>query len=311
MPQIDTAGLEIVDDAAPGAAASAEVAEPEEVETSGNAGDAVEASADAPAAAEAAGGADDGEVVISLGDEPTEPAEEEDNTRAPEWIRELRKANREKDRALRAKDEEIARLKGQTAQPAAVTVGEKPKLADCDYDEEKFAEALDAWHERKAQADAEARKVKEAHEAEQRAWAARLESYAKAKATLKVADFEDAEDVVRSATSVTQQGLLLKQKDAANLIYVLGKRPDKLKELAAVTDPIDFTIKATELALQVKVTPKNSAPPPERKLAGGVGKPPSVEARLDELRAEAARTGNTDKLMAYKRQLKAKQAQAA
>ena len=40
-----------------------------------------------------------GGLVITLGDE--DPQQEEEQARAPEWVRELRKANREKDKRIR------------------------------------------------------------------------------------------------------------------------------------------------------------------------------------------------------------------
>lgn len=296
MPTIDTSGVDIVDEEAI-AAGSSDV---DLIADDGEPGEVV---------AEADQIEDEPELVITLGDDP--PPVDDDPAKAPDWIRELRKSNREKDRALRAKDEEIARLKGSAQAAAPVVVGEKPKLSEFDFDEDKFSEAMDAWHDRKAAAAAEENKRKAAQEADQKAWQGRLEAYAKAKTTLKVGDFEDAEDAVKAVTSVTQQGLLLKQKSAAQLIYALGKNPAKLKELSAISDPIDFTIAATELALQVKVTPKTTAPPPEKPLRSGFAGASSVDSQLEKLREQAQKTGDMSKLMAYKRQLRDKEAKAA
>lgn len=302
MPTVDTSGIDVVEDESIGAALVADVDLPDDAPDGE-----IKAAADGDGALP--GDGEPEEIVITLGDEP--PQVEDDPAKAPDWIRELRKSNREKDRALRAKDEEIARLKGSTQAPAPVVVGEKPKLSDFDFDEDKFGEAMDAWHDRKAAAAAEESKRKAEQEADQKAWQTRLEAYAKAKTTLKVGDFEEAEDVVKAATSVTQQGLLLKQKSPAQLIYALGKNPAKLKELSAITDPVDFTIAATEIAMQVKVTPKTSAPPPEKPLRSGFAGASSVDDHLDKLREQARKTGDMTDVMAYKRQLRAKEAQAA
>lgn len=296
MPTIDTSGVDIVDEEA----IAAESSDVDLIADDGGPGEVV---------AEDDQIEDEPELVITLGDDP--PPVDDDPAKAPDWIRELRKSNREKDRALRAKDEEIARLKGSVQAAAPVVVGEKPKLSEFDFDEEKFSEAMDAWHDRKAAVAAEENKRKAAQEADQKAWQGRLEAYAKAKTTLKVGDFEDAEDAVKAVTSVTQQGLLLKQKSAAQLIYALGKNPAKLKELSAISDPIDFTIAATELALQVKVTPKTTAPPPEKPLRSGFAGASSVDSQLEKLREQAQKTGDMSKLMAYKRQLRDKEAKAA
>ena len=72
-----------------------------------------------------------GEEVITLGGEP---APEE--PRAPDWLRDLRKSNREKERRIRE-------LESQLQAPSApVALGEKPTLKGCDYDDEKFEAAL-------------------------------------------------------------------------------------------------------------------------------------------------------------------------
>ena len=108
--------------------------------------EAVEGSTDAAEVGEVADPVEDaGEVVVTMGDEPP-PAEEEDTARAPQWLKDLRKSNREKDRVIREREAEIARLKGSTAQPDAVVLGPKPTLATCDYDEDKYERDLDAWH---------------------------------------------------------------------------------------------------------------------------------------------------------------------
>ena len=82
------------------------------------------------------------EVVVSIG-EDAPPAEEEE-VRAPEWVRELRKTNREKERRIRELE---ARLSATTTEiKPVVTLGPKPKLDDYDYDTELFEQAIDQWH---------------------------------------------------------------------------------------------------------------------------------------------------------------------
>ncbi len=107
-----------------------------------------------PEAGAAEGSAE--EVVVSIGDE-TPPEEEERG--APQWVKDLRRSDREKTRKLREYEAEIQRLKAPSA-PAAVVVGERPKLADFDFDEDKHEAALTAWLDRKSQAD-EAQRTKQ------------------------------------------------------------------------------------------------------------------------------------------------------
>lgn len=247
----------------------------------------------------------DGEVQITLGDEESPTPEEADLTKAPEWVRELRKSNREKDRKLREQEQELARYKGGTSQPQAVVVGEKPTLEGCDFDTEAFEKKLEAWHERKREADDLQRKKDEAEEAGKAAWAKVLDGYTKAKQALKVPDFEEAEDVVKEHLSQVQQAIVVNGLPKhAEMVYALGKNPKKLKELAAITDPVKFTVAVAQLEMQLKVTPRKTAPTPERVVRSGVAGAAAVESHgdktLDKLRDEAAKTGDMSKLMAYK-----------
>lgn len=246
------------------------------------------------------------EVVVSIGD--PEPASEEDEHRAPEWVRELRKSNREKDRRLRELEQENTRLKGSAA-PAAVVVGEKPTLEGCAYDGAKFEAELTAWHERKRQAD-EHQAAKEAEQKKQaEAWTATVESYQKKRSDLKakLPDFDDAEDAVKAACSTVQQSILLDAADnPALVIAALGKNPAKLKEIAAMSNPVKFTAAIAKLETQLKLTPKKSAPPPERRVQSTVAGAAAVDNELDKLRADAAKTGDLSKVLEYNRQKRAK-----
>lgn len=243
----------------------------------------------------------DDEVVVSFGDEAP-PASEDDENRAPAWVKDLRRANREKDRRIRELEQRLNSGSQQAEQ--AVVVGAKPTLEACDYDAEKFEVELEAWHTRKREADQQKAKKDEAEKAAQEAWAARIKTYAQAKASLKVADFQDAEDALSDALSVTQQGVILSGAEKPELlVYALGKAPAKLKELAAITDPVKFAFAVAKLETQLKVQPRKQAPAPERRVTGSVpvGGP---DKTLERLEAEADKTGDRTKVAAYKRQLR-------
>src|SRR6185312_580908 len=116
-----------------------------------------------------------------------EPQQEEEQARAPEWVRELRKANREKDRRIRELEQEKAAREAANA-PGAIKVGEKPTLEGCEYDPERFESELTAWHERKRQADEQAAAQRKEQESAQAAWQQRVAAYNTAKASLPVDD---------------------------------------------------------------------------------------------------------------------------
>ena len=240
----------------------------------------------------------DDEVVVSIGEEAP-PTEEE--VRAPEWVRELRKTNREKERRIRELE---ARLTATTTENKPVVImGPKPKLEDHDYDADRYEQALDAWHERKRQHDLETETVKKSELQQHQAWQAKLDSYGKAKAELKVRDYEDAEETVQQLLNVTQQGVVLQGADnPALVIYALGKNPKKAKEIAEITDPVKFAFAVAKLEKELKVTNRRAAPAPERIVSGTGRSSGAVDSTLDRLREEAARTGNMTKVIQYKAQ---------
>jgi len=240
------------------------------------------------------------EVIVSIGEEAPPP---EEQTHAPEWVRELRKTNRELQRQNRELQNKLQTTQTETK---PVVLGAKPKLEDHDYDAEKFEAALADWFERKRQAD-EANAKQEAEVMnQQRAWQAKLDGYGKAKAELRVKDYEDAEAVAQEVFSVTQQGVILQGADnPALVVYALGKNAKKAKELSDIKDPVKFAFAVAKLEKELKVTNRKTAPAPERIVTGTGRSSGAVDSTLERLREEAARTGNMSKVVAYKRQKKA------
>jgi desulfoferrodoxin (superoxide reductase-like protein) len=247
------------------------------------------------------GEGDSDEVIVSIGEEAPPP---EEQTHAPEWVRELRKTNRE----LQRQNRELQGKLQSTAQTETkpVVLGKKPSLEEHDYDADKFEAALADWFDRKRQAD-EANAKQEAEVMnQQKAWQAKLDGYGKAKAELRVKDFEDAEAVAQELFNITQQGVVLQGADnPALVIYALGKNPKKAKELSDIKDPVKFAFAVAKLEKELKVTNRKAAPPPERIVSGTGRVSGAVDSTLERLREEAARTGNMTKVVQYKAQKRA------
>lgn len=240
------------------------------------------------------------EVTVTIGDEEA-PNPEEDETKAPEWVRELRKKNREDQKRIRELEDQLKGAKPDHA--AATSPSVKPTLEDCDFDSEVYEQKLTEWFERKRKADEAAEKAEEAAKAQQTAWQSKLDAYGQAKAALKVPDYDEAEATAQDLFNVTQQGIIVQGADnAAMVIYALGKNPKKAKELGAITDPVKFAFAIAKLETQLKVTSKRTAPAPE-KVITGTGRTSGGDSTLDRLRAEAEKTGDYSKVVAYKRNL--------
>jgi hypothetical protein len=248
---------------------------------------------------------DDGDVIVTIGNEKP-PVEGADEQAAPKWVRELRKASREKDKKIRELEDQVRK---SVPEQKAPELGKKPSMddPDIDWDAEKFEEQLTAWHDRKRQADQAHDQARKEEQAQQDAWQERLASYATAKTGLKVKDFEDAEDVTRNSLNVTQQGIIIQgAENPALVVYALGKNPKKAAELAGITDHVKFAFAIAKLETQLKVQNRKSAPPPEGKVSGTARVSGSVDSNLERLRAEAEKSGDMTKVNAYKRQQREK-----
>ncbi len=243
---------------------------------------------------------DEDEVVISIGEE-SPPQEEE--VRAPAWVRELRKSNREKERKIRELE---AKLNTTVTETKPVALVSKPTLESCDYDSDEYEQKLAEWYEQKREYDAAEASVAAQRDAEAKAWQDKLDSYAKAKASLKVRDYDEAEATALDTFDVTQQGIVLQGSDnPALLIYAIGRNAKRAKELASINDPVKFAFAVAKLETQLKVTNRKAATAPERTINSGGGRlSGAIDSTLERLRAEALKTGDLSKVMEYKRRKK-------
>lgn len=246
-----------------------------------------------------------GEISITLGDEPA--PEEDDRRQAPEWVKTLREENRRKDKRIRELEQQVVK-----SEPTKVSaLGPRPKLSDpdIDYDEDKLNARLDTWLAQKAEVDVQVAKQEQVKKDAEQKWQTRLAAVNSASKALKVEDHEEASAVFEDTFSVVQRGLILDApedpKVSAQLRYALGRNPKVAKELAAETNPVKFTFKLAELVTKMKVTPKRTAPAPERVVRSTVAGAATSDKTLDRLRDEAARTGDSSKVLAYRRSKKA------
>lgn len=244
---------------------------------------------------------DEDDFVVMINGEAPDPEDEED-ARAPGWVRDLRKQYREEKRRAKELEQKLAQMERGTT-PAAQPLGPKPTLEAADYDTERYEKDLAAWYEKKRQHDERQASVQAEQQAVQKEWESKLESYHSSKADLKVKDYEFAEDVVQDTLSVMQQGMIVQgAENPALVVYALGKNPKKAKELASITDPVKFAFAVAKLETNLKVTKRKASAKPEKKISG-TGRPSgSVDSTLERLRAEAERTGDYSKVFQYKKQ---------
>jgi hypothetical protein len=243
----------------------------------------------------------DEELIVTIGEE-TPPPEEIDEKRAPEWVRNLRTKAREQERELR----ELRKLRDGVEQQKQTQLGPKPTLEACDYDADLFERRLDAWKERKAVADRQQAEVKEAEAKRQEYFNGKFEAYSTRKAEVigKIKDFADVEETVLHALDDTQRGVVLAHaKDPALLLYAIGKDEKRLQELAKLSDPVEFIFAVARMETQMRTQSRKPSSAPEKSVKGSASTTGS-DKRLDQLYDEAARTGDLNKVRAYKASLK-------
>jgi hypothetical protein len=240
------------------------------------------------------------DVVVTIGEESPTLSEEE--SKAPEWVRELRKSHRETLRRNKELEEKLTAVAGAQQKPVE-QLGPKPTLDDFDYDSDRYEKALDAWYDRKRDIDEQVAKVSAEKENQQKAWQSKLDGYSKAKTDLRVRDFEDAELIAQDSLTITQQGVILQgAENPALVIYALGKNPTRAKELGSINDPVKFAFAVAKLETQLKVTNRKSVPAPEKTVRGTGSISGAVDSQLERLRADAEKTGDYSKVVAYKKQ---------
>lgn len=229
---------------------------------------------------------------------PNEDEEEiEEESNQTEVFKNLRNKYKETSKEFKALKRELELLKTQPKQEQQqvqedLTLPNKPKLEDFDYDEEKFSQSLDNWYAKKIEVDSKKKEIESKQQAENERWANKIASYQEETKKLNVSDYKESESMVTAKLSGTQQGILIEvAKNSAQLVYALGKS-SKLNDLAKIENPVLFAAEVARLETQIKVNNKTqkSPPAPEKRIIGnGVS---TSEARLSQLRAKAETTGD-------------------
>jgi hypothetical protein len=246
------------------------------------------------------GGSDPEPAPIVSFDEDSPPPDESTEA-APAWAKELRRINREKDRELR---ELRAKVAG-SVKVEAPTLGTRPTLDDPDveFDEGKFATKLENWIEQKRQVEGKQKQAQDEAQKQTEGWNNKIKAYATERETLKGEAFEEAEAAVVSTLSEIQQGIIIQATTSpAKMVHALGMSPKKLAELAAITDPVRFAVEIGKLEVKMGSIGKRTPPNPETPITGTTRA--TSDSVLERLRAEAERTGDNSKVVAYKRSLR-------
>lgn len=220
------------------------------------------------------------EYSLRVGDEEIPLTEEDDDhvdgQPAPQWIKDLRKANREKDKELREMRRQLEQLQSRPAeqQPQQQTdaIPPRPTLESCEYDEAAFEQAMTDWHEKKSRAEQQKQQQERQQQEYQQRFQQRVEAHKQRAAKLPVKDYQEMESIVLSELKPIQQEIIIHAADEGSelIAYALGKNPQLRQRVAAETDPIRAAFLLGQISKQVSLAPKpKKAIKPEPEVRGG------------------------------------------
>jgi hypothetical protein len=240
------------------------------------------------------------EEIITIGDDS--PTSEEEQ--APQWVKDLRKQNREQNKENRELRQKVQELSGAAS---TVELGTEPTLENCDHEPEVFKQRLSDWLEKKRQIEDKQRVESERLKKEHEDWNTTLESHNQKVSELKVKGANEAAAIAEDSLSEVQQSIIKHGADnSAKVMVALGNNPEMLKTIADIKDNVKFTIAIGKLETKLKTT-KRAATKPESTVKGSAPISGGSDKHLEKLEKEADKTGNRSKVVAYKRELKKKE----
>lgn len=237
---------------------------------------------------------------ITLAGEEAKPREKES-----EPIRVIRREIREKEKRIRELEEKLQQTQPT---PSAPKLGPRPKPEDFDFDDEKYEAAMEEYTRRKLEVEQSAKEAQRRAEEQQKTWSAKVERMQSRIAEIKMDDDEKDAAVfaVKSTLTPLQQTALIQgSSDPAALTIAIGSRPEKLKELAGITDLVQFAVALGRVEAQMSVQKRKPATQPERKIADTARGAP-VELQRNRLLEQSESTGDLTSLVDSLRNSKAR-----
>ena len=220
------------------------------------------------------------EYSLRIGDEEIQLTEEDDDhvdgQPAPQWVKDLRKNNREKEKELRELRRELEQVKSKPAEQQPLqqvdVIPPKPTLESCDYDEVAFEQAVTDWHEKKSRAEQSKQQQQRQQQEYQQRFQQRVEAHQKRASTLPVKDYQQMEEIVRAEVPDLHKEILIHCADEGSelIAYGLGKSQQLRQRVAAETDPLRAAFLLGQISKQVSLAPKaKKAIKPEPEVRGG------------------------------------------
>lgn len=243
----------------------------------------------------------DEDISFEDDEDDSDASQEEVGDDGPDLPRKLRHEIRDRDRRLAAKERELAELRAANV-PKPVEVGPRPQLADFDYDEDRYSEAVDAWSDRKVKAALSDRDAAAPDEAMQEDFRRRVDRFQEDVANLPYGDAKAMVEAAVAAMPASLQAAVVQvADDPARLVYALGKYPDKLRALIEQPNQARMMGDIARLEGQMKTGTRKPTAQPQAQRRGDA-MPRGGDKELARLQKEADRTGNRTALVRYKKE---------
>lgn len=240
---------------------------------------------------------DDDVLEFSFDEDDDDESDPFKGQEAPDWVKDTRKKYREAERENRRLKKQLEQQTGQHEQQA---LREKPTLDAHDYEDDAYQADLEQWFVEKQQHDAKV-------QAEQQKYQQYDERYVNDVNAMKAKapDYDEIEQSIVDTLPTSKQAMLKMLVDnPAKMVYALGKSPIKLQALSELDD-IQFAkqIVLMEQSMSTVKRNPNKPKPKSHSLEGSAG---GGDTKLAKLEADAERTGDRSKVVAYKQTLRKK-----
>lgn len=204
----------------------------------------------------------DGKPVDDDGDDIAEDAE------PSVVIKEMRRELKERTRRIKELEQQQATVASEIQ---AEEVGPRPTLEGAEYDEDRYAEELASWFEKKRQADDRVKAAEEKQQKIVQRFEQKRAAYDVEKGKLGVPDFERSEETIKSAFDATGQGVILAvAKEPAKVIYALSRSPEAMKGLVELADdPLMLAAEVVRFESRINLKPRKPSTEPEKRIRGG------------------------------------------
>ena len=249
-------------------------------------------------------------------EEPEQPAEEvviafagedeaEESAEVTPLVKRLREQLREAQKRAHRADPSA-----DVSDPEPAIPNRPRSVADFEYDEDRFNSAFDEYEAAKEKHSEWQKREADRKAARQRLQDEQTKKIEQQRNGLGVSDYEARAGLVKDRLSPQQLAVLIEgAENPARIIYALGRSETRLEELADIDSLAKFAARLGQMEKEIRVT-KRAPAAPEARVTGG-NAPVAIggtDKELDRLEREADKTGDRSKVIAYRRQLKAKQA---